>query len=150
MGKKAKGFGNVPLQFFVTAFCGRFSGRLAGWVVLFVLAIQRPVLAAEFEVSESIQKTIRFGFTVRNQNEQRVSGDSLAVYVPASTESQTLMTVDASLPFQLSTDDYGNNLALISLPEMAPHATLPSYAMFFFGLFVPKVIVDMKILARRA
>jgi hypothetical protein len=27
---------------------------------------------------------------------------------------------------------------------------LPSYAMFFFGLFVPTVIVDMKILARRA
>lgn len=79
---------------------------------------------AEAPSIEPVQKTVRFGLTVRNPLDRPLAGEKLFVYGPATTSNQQIVRLDATKPYKLSSDELGNNLMVFELPDLAPYATL--------------------------
>lgn len=104
------------------------QGRHGVWVAclccLFTMFGGCSAALADQGSDGSVQKTVRFGFTVRNPLDRTLTGETLLVYAPASTTNQAVLGLEATHSYQLATDAHGNNLMRFDLPDLAPHATL--------------------------
>lgn len=91
--------------------------------VAMLISAPLPVLA-DAGASDSVQKIVRFGLTVRNPLDRVLQGESLLVYAPADTSNQRVVRLEASHPYRLVTDGRGNQLMDFSIDSLAPHATM--------------------------
>ena len=71
-----------------------------------------------------IQRHVRYSFTLQNQDNTPLEHGMLAVYAPVRlTSTQRLEGLTASLPAQLETDPWGNQILRIDLGLLAPYAS---------------------------
>jgi transglutaminase-like putative cysteine protease len=87
------------------------------------------------EVSYSIFKNIRYGFTLRNRTNQILKGAEFWTYAPVSlTSSQKCFQLEVSHPYQLITDDLGNQIICFRFENLHPYAVTPITISASLGL----------------
>ena len=85
---------------------------------------ERTTSAAAVERAYPIQRHVRYSFTLQNQGAAALERGSLMVYAPVRvTSSQRLEALSASLPAQVETDPWGNQVLRVDLGLLAPYAS---------------------------
>ncbi|SRR6056297_1214538 len=90
-------------------------------VFILVWAIQRYF---HEEPSFTLPRKIRYSFTLKNTTNRFVKNVGLRVYAPVKqTSSQICRSVNASHPYELSTDSLGNQILYFSFDSISPYAS---------------------------
>jgi transglutaminase-like putative cysteine protease len=74
--------------------------------------------------SYPVQRRVRYSFTLQNQGATPLEQGSLAVYAPVRlTSTQRLEGLTASLPAQVETDPWGNQILRVEVGLLPPYAS---------------------------
>jgi transglutaminase-like putative cysteine protease len=106
--------------------CARTLFALGAAVFVAVApADQSAVTAASSEQSSyPIQRHVRYSFTLQNQSATPLEQGTLAVYAPVRlTSTQRLEGLTASLPAQVETDPWGNQILRVDVGLLPPYAS---------------------------
>lgn len=89
-----------------------------GWYVV-GLAVLRLASCASADAAE---RTVRYGFTVENTTDRMVHEGHLWTYAPIEqTAYQTCAALDASHPYVLETDAWGNRVLHFTFKDLPPY-----------------------------
>ena len=102
------------IAFSVAVLIGVTIAGLAGW--FFFSGTDRDV-----EVREDV---FRYSFTIKNESGELIKSPGFVTYGPANLPfAQEVRSLDASHPYTLDTDEYGNRVMRFELGELPPFAT---------------------------
>lgn len=97
---------------------------LYGLVSLIILVLL-GLLLKSFLVQQAVypvKRNIRYSFTVQNKTNKLLEAVDLRVYGPVKqTSNQKAGLIEASLPFEVSVDDLGNQLLHFKLKNVPPY-----------------------------
>lgn len=80
----------------------------------------QPLEPPEYPVA----KQLRYSFELRNKTDQLIRDASFKAFAPVKqTASQNVVGIDATQPFEMSVDNFGNQLMTFSLGTMPPFGT---------------------------
>lgn len=104
-------------------FCLVVAGLLA--VMQGVSRADRGATPVDGNILYSIPRLIQYSFTLHNQTNQRVAHPELWLPGPVKENAtQRCVDLDASHPFEVITDQLGNQTLHFSFDEIAPYATV--------------------------
>lgn len=76
------------------------------------------------EAVYAIDRTVQFRLEVTNTRDEILPEAIVSTYLPvARTAHQQVRDIQASLPFELQTDEFGNQVMALELGALAPHET---------------------------
>ena len=76
------------------------------------------------KVSYTIPRHIQYGFTLRNKTNRLVKEAEFWTYAPVKqTPTQQCVHLEASHPFQVISDDLGNQILRFTFKDLSPYAT---------------------------
>lgn len=102
------------------------AGRALVWLLAMSLLIWQPQLANwpltdRPEAVFSGSKTVQYSFTIQNRKAEPLPAGELALYAPVrETSNQRVIEIDASHPFEMESDELGNQVLWFRLADFGP------------------------------
>ena len=95
--------------------------KFSALVVIVIAIVSLLIVSWGHKASYEIEKTIRYGFLVENTTAEYIESASFQVFAPVKQNSyQLTVDISANLPFELETDDFGNQSLIFKLENIAP------------------------------